>query len=422
VKCGRWILCVAFFSAATLVACGSSVTTVQPATVPPAAVPPTPGYPAGGATYSYTTTTWGVVELATPATPVAIPTSSYTQDETVKTGAAFNGRSDLIDVNTVERAQSEVETTDEYLQWVPAARGQALEEVGRTFRSKGQSQGAGQTFYTIPAAEVHVPFSPGTSWNGAAAYHETSAGVEVLAGVPIKSHSDETWNQDGSYSRRDLNIGIISPGQNFRSTDHVASDGSAASSDSNNGGPSVKTRIGVPQGNSSGTYVIPIVDVFGTKANIPDWYPGGALPPSPLVTAIVVDRGMKTLPAGCAVPRSIATTGEAIVRTVSQFDPNGIVGTNTEAAYYAPGAGMVCDVIVERYSDYVILAPAAVLTGNEVFHSTTSLTRLLRKPGAAQMHPFADALSYAAGAALSVSTRRRVHAAVQAALRPYPQR
>ena len=137
--------------------------------------------------------------------------------------------------------------------------------------------------------------------------------------------------------------------------------------------------IGVPTQTAAGGYVIPIVDYLGKKANIPDWYPGGGLPPSPLVTATIVDRGMEKLPAGCDVPRALATAGEAIVRTGSQFDPNGDVGTNTEVAYYAPDVGMVCNVQSEHTTEYFVIDPAAKLVAVETYHAITSLVRLSRK-------------------------------------------
>jgi hypothetical protein len=91
-------------------------------------------------------------------------------------------------------------------------------------------------------------------------------------------------------------------------------------------------------------------------------------------------------------------------------------------AYYAPGIGMVCDMQSERDSVYFVIAPAALFGAREVFYTTTSLARLTRKPGSARTQDFADALAYAAGAALSDTTRRRVHATIQAALRPYVKR
>jgi hypothetical protein len=417
VKCGRLILCVAFFSAASLAACGGSATTV-----PPAAVATAPGYPANGVTYSYASKSWGVFTPAAPATPIAIATSFDTQDETVKTGATYGGRNGLIDVKAVYHNPSDVEAIDEYLQWVPVAGRQALEEIAQTVRARGQTQGAGQTQYTVPAAEVQVPFAAGNHWNAAIAYRETGSWVFAFGGTRVRSHSDNTWNLDGSYSRRGLNAGFVVEGQNIRTTSRVASDGSATSSSADDGKPALTMSIGVPTQTAAGSYVIPIVDFFGKKANIPDWYPGGGLPPSPLVTATIVDRGMEKLPAGCDVPRRLATAGEAIVRTGSQFDPNGNVGTNTDVAYYAPGVGMVCNMQSEHTTVYFVIEPAAKLVAVDTYHAITSLVRLSRKTDAARALDVADALAYAVGAALSDSARRRVHATVQAALRSYVRR
>jgi hypothetical protein len=414
----HWIFCAVLLSAGTFAACGGSTTSVTPSSVAPV-----PAYPIDGATYSYASKSWGIAYPAAPATPFPFPTGFGTQDETVHTGATFDGRSDLIDVRTVYRGPSEVETSDEYLQWVPIAGRRALELIAQASRAKGQTNnGAGQTQYSVPAAEVQVPFTAGNAWNGAIAYHATGSGVFVAGGVSMKTHSDETWNQDGSYARSGLNVGLIWVGHNISTTQQVDGDGSASSSSAEDRNPPVKTIIGVPKQDATGSYVIPIVDILGKKANIPDWYPGGALPPAPLVRVNVVDRGMEKLPAGCDVPRSLATMGEAIVRTASQFDPNGIVATRTGVAYYAPGIGMVCDMQSERDSVYFVIAPAALFGAREVFYTTTSLARLTRKPGSARTQDFADALAYAAGAALSDTTRRRVHATIQAALRPYVKR
>ena len=340
----------------------------------------------------------------------------------MKIGATYAGRTGLIDVKTISRDASDVQTVDEYLQWVPLAGRQALEEVAEAVRGRGQSTGSGQTDYTVPAPEVQIPFAAGNRWNAASAYRESGSWAFAFGGMPIRSHSDETWNRDGSYSRRGLNVGIIVSDQNIRSTARVTSDGSATSTSADDGNPAMKMSIGVPTRTATGVYVIPIVDYFGNKANIPDWYPGGGLPPSPRVAATIVDRGMEKLPAGCDVPRGLATAGEAIVRTGSQFDPNGDVGTNTDVAYYAPGVGMVCNVQSEHTTEYFVIEPAAKLVAVDTYHTINSLVRLSQKADTARALDVADALAYAAGAALSDSARRRAHATVQAALRPYVRR
>jgi hypothetical protein len=146
------------------------------------------------------------------------------------------------------------------------------------------------------------------------------------------------------------------------------------------------------------------------------------LPPSPLVAVSVVDRGVKSLPPDCAVPHSLATRAEAIVRTATHLDPNGVVGTNTATAYYAPGIGLVCNVASSASGIYATLDPAAPLAASEIYHTTTSLTRLVRAKASSQAPALADVVPYAAGVALSDTTRRRTRATMRAAMRPYLKR
>ena len=86
-------------------------------------------------------------------------------------------------------------------------------------------------------------------------------------------------------------------------------------------------------------------------------------------------------------------------------------------AYYVSGIGMVCDVQLEQAAEYVVVVPAAKFIVTDTIHAITSLVRLTQNAGSARAPGAADPLAYAAGAALSDATRRRVHAAIQAALR-----
>ncbi|HTA38255.1 MAG TPA: hypothetical protein VK760_04225, partial [Candidatus Acidoferrales bacterium] len=345
-------------SAASLAACSSgSVATMQPATVPPGTVLPTPSYPVGGA-FSYTSRYWGVIKPGAGSTPLPFPTSASDLNERVATGASFNGHRDLIDVKTAYRDSVQVGSSDEYLQWAAVPGGQALEQIGAAFVEKGQWTGSGQTVYSVPAIEVEVPFATGRRWNGASAYRDTFSALGELGFNKILSRSDDTSYEDGSYVTRDLNNPTIE-GDNIRSFDRVTSDGAEFYSSTTNGGVPYKLRVGVPKRNASGTYVIPVLDAYGVQRDIPDWYPGGALPPSPLQKTTVVDQGMETLPTACDVPRSIATQGEKIVLTSSYLEPEGAITSIVDVSYYAPGVGMVCDVESEKQLDYIVFSEPA---------------------------------------------------------------
>jgi hypothetical protein len=371
---------------AALCACGSQTTT------PP--VPASgPDFPASGASLTYVTSEWGTVSQPS-ASPQSIPTATFLEKETVSTDVTFGGRSHLIDIRTASSNPAQSSRSDDYLVWNPFAGGHILEEIAGVSSSKEvsaefRSSGSSQTTFTQPAIQVQFPFASGNTWTDENAYRRTDSGSYQFTGyAAVKNDGRADWNADGSYVRND-GPELVAPGLTpTRSLVRVNSDGSASIEETQGTVRISKQTIGVPVRGRDGVYGIPVVIsglIPGTgSAIIPDWYPGGALPPSPLVASTVVDRGMAVLPASCGVPHSIATSGEKLVADKTQFDPTGVVSAITETTYYAGGIGMVCDEVFSRSSSYWVKFPSAFLVANETYHMTKALTVATMQPGNAR--------------------------------------
>jgi hypothetical protein len=422
-----WVFWAALFACALPAACATNTTSTVP--VGPSA--PAPPLPQNGVHFTYTTSEWGIFG-ETSATPQPIATATYTQHEVFSTGASFRGRTGLIEerYNGVytPTGERQVWHGDVYLAWDPIAHGQRLDEIADVFDSSSTANAGGivftsadsgtTTFTANPLAEF--PFVPGTSWNGASAYRSKSSGAATVGAASYKLGGSTDRHLDGSYTENDLNDIVGTFGSNGRSHVNVEADGSVQTS-TTNGNSTFRASISAPERTANGTYLISLRNTDGTTSTIPDWYPGGGPPPSPLVRVTTADRGQATLPAACGVPASIATSGERIVKTVEDFNPLGNITTTNSSDYYTDGIGLVCDVSVSRSSLYNVTAPAAYVFARETYHMTTGLTSA-DPQSALSPTGLAAATSNARGASVLVFTahhletlreerRRLVHAA-----------
>jgi len=322
----------------------------------------------------------------------------------------------LIDVKWSEQTElGRSSAGDEYLAWDPIAGGQQLEKVGDVVVNEskaGTIEGSGSTVYTIPAVEVQWPFASGRSWNGASAYRATSAGTIDCDGTRKKTSDVTQWNLDGSYNRNSNNfICIVFNSKKFflGSSTQVESDGAASITDTENGVEDIVQKIGVPKRDGHGAYVIPF-DMLPSPGptSIPDWYPGGGLPPSPLLRATTIDGGKVVLPASCNVASSLATSGEEIERTMSRLDPTGEVESSKDVSYYVAGIGLVCETIDDKADIYFVFASGAALAGRSTVYMETSLTSASPQAAMTRTDDFPGALAEPSGALASASLQLHV--------------
>jgi len=384
-----------------------------------------PSFPANGSSYDYSAVESGFVWLGGGRVPQPVPTSTVFEMSTlVKTGASFGSQNNLIDMRYTQTLAKTAITGDEYDAWRNVPGGQQLQEIadvheGSSRPNPSLATSSTRTIYSQPPIKVQLPFAIGNSWTGSSAYRYTDSGkFKISNGTSVTFAEDITWDADGSYTRSAVNFPLFIVGHKLASITNVESNGSAEVTSFEDGKKIAVQTIGVPRRAANGSYVIPWSLVWSLPkgaplpihTTIPDWYPGGALPPSPLVRSTVVDTGPAALPSSCKVPRSLATSGEAIVRTESLFDPTGSVATIKETSYYANGIGMVCDVRFTRGAGWFVLPPAVKPAGHDAITVTESLTGKKLQSALARTRSMPDALAYAADALAADATRERMSA------------
>jgi hypothetical protein len=117
---------------------------------------------------------------------------------------------------------------------------------------------------------------------------------------------------------------------------------------------STEWSFGLPA-KQSGHEVIPATESYaGMSATnfVPDWYPGGNLPTSPLATAKSTDLGPIKAPSACA--KRAGTLATHLQSTSSALDPvAGTLTTDVLDTYVVAGVGTICslDDVIEKVYD-----------------------------------------------------------------------
>jgi hypothetical protein len=308
-----------------------------------------------GSVYQYLERSW-----YPPSAPQSVQLTT-----TVRTPVAWRGTRNLIDLVGTEASDASVRS-DTYERWVPDGSFEALDQMGYVYHS---AVSRFTSIYEQPVVQVEVPFEAGHSWNGGGSYRvvaKLANGTERMI-----------WHNGGAYYLYLYNSGTSPSTYQV----WVNANGSAKVNNAFGGQPHV-TVIGVPV-KRNGKYMIPIRQGAGQQY-MADWYPGGAMPPSPLDVSKTTDRGDVTLPASCNVPSSVATSGELIANVETQLDPSGSVSTYTTDAYYASGIGLVCSIYASKSISYTLEAPKAQYQGTSHIETIDSLTSYTL--GAAMRH------------------------------------
>lgn len=331
-----------------------------------------------GAQYTYMRTTYGVAP-GVNGKPMPIPTSSASELSVITTNASFASMHGLIRIARTNGGAHGTSTSYDYYAMAKSNGVTRFEQVGASGMSESQLNNrrfAGQNTMTLttPFVVVEMPFSAGRTWSRSAAYSDV---YDQRSNHPaVRINGQTVYDADGSYS---LVATGAEGGQTLRSRSALASDGSYQSQ-YGLGSCRVTDDVGAPVMQAA-KYVIPYAmsakGCPGAPApvatTLPDWYPGGALPPSPLRSANAVDMGAAAIPASCGVAPSIATRGEKIVVTSTGFNPLGTVGHGTETSYFATGIGLVCTESVAISQLYLVQPPAAKRVGRSVIYTVRSL-------------------------------------------------
>ncbi len=189
-----------------------------------------------------------------------------------------------------------------------------------------------------------------------------------------------------------------SDGSGFTFDETIAGPGLAgtqtfAASAPNVSNTSTTITTGMPTASGAG-YTVAYTIVRGgpgapqpTATTVPLWYPDG--PAQRPFTARVVDRGVQTVPASCALPAGFPTSGEATETVRTSVDPfDGAVSSVDETRWDAANLGTLCSIAAETYTSY------DPTTGLKTGVSTGTTTRALRAatvPAALRRHALAGA-------------------------------
>jgi hypothetical protein len=362
--------------------CSSGSSPSTPASFAPSATPTPITRPiATGDTFTYahneTTATYAVGGGTTIDT-------TGSDVETVAGTTTFNGKP-VIDVRSVEQlAHGEAPdyyinaTSDDYQALLPVQSGQELVRYGTAVAATHTVPVIGTllltssstTTYGVPFIIDVLPEVSGARWTGAQQYVQAAnESVPSLNGQLAYTVKDTlTQSQDGSHTDYYLFQSTYN-GLPYSAFDRatVNPDGSgkdySGQTYSPGGPPSNEQTVltGVPFRDTNGLYYIPVtlLGQIPTQTNVPDWYPGHALPPRPLVADDVVDAGAVQIPPSCGASGTKATQANGIVETLSGVDPVRSTTLNrVTQTYVVPGAGVVC-VIEQTTTTYYDLSGTA---------------------------------------------------------------
>jgi len=220
--------------------------------------------------------------------------------------------------------------------------------------------------YAAPYVYDRLPETSGSSWTEPIAevetvndYDQTSVNnPNVLSGTLTRA-------SDGSYHGSGMNYDVPE-------TRLLRSNGTGYIIDGPASG-ATEWSYGLPE-TSGSKRVIPATESYAGKSGtnlVPDWYPGGNLPASPLATESMRDLGQQKAPSTCG--KRAGTLATHLESTFTQLDP--IVGfTNKEVQdfYVVPGLGYICklDSVVQNNYD-------TENTGNLKSTKTTTSSQVL---------------------------------------------
>jgi hypothetical protein len=132
-----------------------------------------------------------------------------------------------------------------------------------------------------------------------------------------------------------------------------------------------QTAVGIPT-SAGGPMTIPVtVTTASGVANdvAADWYPGAALPASPLALTVRTVSGPVALPASCAFSGTAPPVIETVV-TTTNLDTLGSYATSTEQIYNANGTNL-CHTQTSTTANY------SVTTGALTSTTTTTVAEVL---------------------------------------------
>jgi hypothetical protein len=156
---------------------------------------------------------------------------------------------------------------------------------------------ADDTTFAVPRVLAVYPLRAGEKTTEPLARTVANKGQSVNRDKDVYASHDtkSVFKDDGAY----VETGSVGPNE----TTNVTEKSNGTAKTANTGGTSFTQIIGIPE-QSNGVYLIPVTrDVNGTTTSYKaaDWYPGSALPPSPLAMTVQTVKGPSALPTSCKV-------------------------------------------------------------------------------------------------------------------------
>lgn len=200
--------------------------------------------------------------------------------------------------------------------------------------------------YATPFINDILPETPGAAWAEPVAISETVNDYYTTAlNNPNIISGTLTRNSDGSYNASGMNY-------NVPETRLLRSDGTGYFVDGPASG-ATQWSFGLPQAGASGE-VIPATESYaGQSATnlVPDWYPGGGQPSSPLATETSTDLGQGPAPSTCGT--KAGTSATHIKTTFTQLDTiEGLTESDVTDLYVVPGVGYICRLETDTVNNY----------------------------------------------------------------------
>lgn len=317
--------------------------------------------------------TYGITETVTQLPSGSPQTSTFTDAETIATGASFNRHTNLIDAHDVDTPVNPAPSAgfqsveDQYLKWAPNGNSAQLLQIGYTFTHADSNSSTTGTDAWSPGYIVdELPQTQGNTWNplSASVYSDKT----VFPTSEVTTSNIQT-NVDGSYTKKFVDTIPDASGQLVFTSNYVVPPNgtftySLGAVDTHPSSPSNVLNVftsSVPA-NVGGSMVIPVQDNCQTAAgppgctdsngatvpnsvtstNVPDWFPSGGAAQSPLYVAKITVNGTVPIPAQCNISPSIATSAVDEHYTETDLDPAGVLTYYTEDFYYSPNVGLVC--------------------------------------------------------------------------------
>jgi len=355
-------------SAPTILVAGAKHTFTGSETTSVVYAAPSPGQANFTATSTFTdTTTFSLAPSGSPATYDVNEKLAYTVTQPAKAGLqTLSLDTDVYENQTMSGNSTTVSETA-YKDVITANDVDAGNAGGGPYTLTTNDTSS----YTTPFTVGVYPLQTGSSVTeplartfAATFTDEAASGATPPPSYEYETSENSTYNNDGSFS--------ITPRKYSNGAIRDIEESSNGSAHQANTTSSLAETIGVPV-SSSGSFEIPVSETNSSGTNTAtfkaaDWYPGAALPPSPLESEIFTVKGpAASLPAGCIGAISepnlveideahtdINVFGTYETESEQLFDSNGItvcVLRTTTTKDYAPTTGTLTQTTTENFAE-----------------------------------------------------------------------